>query len=240
MSLYTFYLDDSKGDSPNESRYLVWGGFIVDESAEDALIEKIFKLKERHGLHPFDPIKFNPPNDELYSKQRKIKKQNDFRKQAVSLIASSKVTLIVAYYDTTEKISFRGMASQHINDLSIRFQFFMQKKNVLKKKYRGSMILAYPGGKETLPFSEKYYNIRRNGATLHSKNWHSPNQSFVKLDHLETSIYFSFERHNPLVQMADYVTGSVAFALRKKGRGSGGAVKRDNRVGKEVQAIKEE
>ena len=215
MNLYTFYLDDSKGDTPNKPRYLVWGGLIIEKSAENKLIEKIFTLKERNGLNPFDPIKFNPPNDELYKKQRTIKKQNNFRKDVVSFIASSKVTLIAAYYDTIEKVSFRGMASQHINDLSIRFQFFMQ--NMLKEKYRGSMILAYPGEKEALPFSEKYYNIRRKGATLYSKNYNYPNQSSVKLDHLQTSIYFSFERHNPFIQLADYVAGSVAFALRKKG-----------------------
>ena len=219
VSLYTFYLDDSKGDSPNKPRYLVWGGLITEKSAENKLIEKIFELKKRNGLNPFDPIKFNPPNDELYKKQRRIEKQNNFRKQVVSLIASSKVTLIAAYYDTIEKVSFKGMAVQHINDLSIRFQFFIQKKNALREKYRGSMILAYPGGKEALPFSKKYYDIRGKGATLYSKNWHSLNQSSIKLDHLEASVYFSFERHNPLIQLADYIAGSVAFALRKKGKG---------------------
>ena len=216
MSLYTFYLDDSKGDSPDKPRHLVWAGLIIKKTDEIKLAKNFFELKKRNGLNPFDPVKFNPPNDKLYKEQRNIKKQNNFRKDVVSLISSSKVTLIAAYYDTIEKVSFRGMASQHINDLSTRFQFFMQS---MSENHNGSMVLAYPGDKEALPFSEKYYNIRRTGATLYSKNYNSPNQSSVKLDHLELSIYFSFERHNPFIQLADYVAGSVAFALRKEGKG---------------------
>jgi len=39
VSLYTLYLDDSKwGGNPNEPKYMVWSGFIIEESAEDAFI----------------------------------------------------------------------------------------------------------------------------------------------------------------------------------------------------------
>ena len=216
MSLYTLYLDDSKwGGSDNKPKYMVWGGFIIEESVEDKLINKIFKLKKLHKLNPYDPIKFNPPNKPEYSAQRNIKQQNDFRKKVVSLIATSKVTLLAAYYDRTKKLDFTGMASQLINDLSVRFEFFIKSKKTPHKN-RGSIILSYPGEKEALPFSKKYYDIRKNEATLHSKNWHSPDAVPIKLSHLEHSVYFSFESHNPLIQIADYVAGSVAFALKGK------------------------
>ena len=214
MSLYTFYLDDSKRDDSDKPKYVVWGGLIIEESVEDVLIDKVFQLKNKYGLHSFDPIKFNPPNKPQYKRQKAIKNQNDFRKQVVSLIASSKVTLIAAYCHEVKKMKSQEMNFQLVNDLSVRFQFFMQKQG-LSGKYRGSMVLAYPGEKEALPFSEKYYNIRRGKAVLHSKNLASPGQSSVKLSHLEPSIYFSFERHNPLIQLADYVAGSVAFAIKR-------------------------
>ena len=216
MSLYTLYLDDSKwGGNLNEPKYMVWGGLIIEESVEDTLIEKLSKLKETFKLNPFDPIKFNPGNDKRYIPQKDIKNQNEFRKKVVSLISSSEVTLISAYYDGTKSLSFTKMASQLINDLSVRFEFFMSKKQS-SIKHRGSIILAYPGKKEALPFSETYYNIRKETATLHSKNWSSPSKKPVVLSLLEPSIYFSFESHNPLIQIADYVAGSVASDVKGK------------------------
>lgn len=107
------------------------------------------------------------------------------------------------------------MASQLINDLSVRFEFFMSERKS-SGKHRGSMILAYPGKEEASPFSETYYNIRKETATLHSKSWSSPSKRPVELSLLEPSIYFSFELHNPLIQIADYVAGSVAFAIKGK------------------------
>ncbi len=221
MSLYTLYLDDSKwgGNPPNEPKYMVLGGILIEESVEDTLIEKLFKLKKNFKLHPFDPIKFNPRNDRRYISQKNIKDQNKFREKIVSFISSAKITLISAYYDGTKNLSFTEMAFQLINDLSVRFEFFME--NCLSKrqssdKYRGSMILAYPGKDEAFPFSETYYNIRRKTAVLHSKNWSSPSKKPVALILLEPSIYFSFESHNPLIQMADYVAGSVASAVKGK------------------------
>ena len=195
---------------------MVWGGLIVEESVEDTLIEKLYDLKKVFQLNPFDPIKFNPPNNKKYFPQKNIKNQNEFRKKTVSLISSSKVTLISAYYDGTKKLTFTKMASQLINDLSVRFEFFMSKKSSDKNKNRGSIIVAYPGKEEALPFSESYYNIRKNKATLHSKNWDSPGEKSVVLSRLEPSIYFSFESHNPLIQLADYVAGSVASAIKGK------------------------
>lgn len=44
----------------------------------------------------------------------------------------------------------------------------------------------------------------------------SPDSIPIKLSHLEHSVYFSFESHNPLIQIADYVASSVAFALKGK------------------------
>ena len=216
MSLYTLYLDDSKwGGNPNEPKYMVWGGLIIEESTEDTLIKELFKLKKNFKLNPFDPIKFNPGNHKRYISQKNIKDQNEFRKKIVSLISSSEVTLISAYYDGTKSLSFTKMASQLINDLSVRFEFFMSKKQS-SKKHRGSIILAYPGKGEAFPFSEKYYNIRKETAILYSKNWNSPGRTSVVLSLLEPSIYFSFESHNPLIQMADYVAGSVSSAIKGK------------------------
>ena len=217
MSLYTLYLDDSKwGGNPDEQKYMIWGGLIIEESAEDVLIKELFKLKEKFKLTHFDPIKFNPPgNIRRYIPQKRIADQNKFRKKVVSLISSSEVTLITAYYDGTKNLSFTKMAFQLINDLSVRFEFFMSSRQSPNKN-RGSMILAYPGKEEALPFSETYYNIRKKTATLHSRNWNSPSEKSVVLSSLEPSIYFSFEFHNPLIQIADYVAGSVASALKGK------------------------
>ena len=216
MSLYTLYLDDSKwGGNSNELKYMVWGGLIIEESVEDTLIEQLYKLKKSFKLNPFDPIKFNPPKNKKYLPQKNIKDQNEFRKKVVSLISSSKVTLISAYYDGTKELNFTDMASQLINDLSVRFEFFMSKKQSSGKN-RGSIIVAYPGKEEAFPFSETYYNIRKDTATLHSKNWNSLSEKPVKLSLLEPSIYFSFESHNPLIQLADYVAGSVASAIKGK------------------------
>ena len=195
---------------------MIWGGLIIEESVEDTLIEELFKLKKEFNLHPFDPIKFNPPNKKAYKPQRNIKNQKEFHKRVLSLISSSKVTLMAAYYDGTKELNFTGMTSQLLNDLSVRFKFFISEKKSAGK-HRGSMVLAYPGKDEAFPFSEKYYNIRRKTATLHSKNWGSPSKKPIVLSLLEPSIYFSFEPHNPLIQIADYVTGSVAFALKGKG-----------------------
>ena len=72
MSLYTLYLDDSKwGGNPNEPKYMVWGGLIIEESAENTLIKKLFTLKKNFKLNPFDPIKFNPGNNKRYISQKK-------------------------------------------------------------------------------------------------------------------------------------------------------------------------
>jgi len=122
---------------------------------------------------------------------------------------------MLLYYDGTKNLNFTKMASQLINDLSVRFEFFMSSKRS-SGSCRGSMVLAYPGKEEVLPFSETYYNIRKETATLYSKNWSSPIKKPVTLSLLEPSIYFSFETHNPLIQMADYVAGSVASAIKGK------------------------
>lgn len=194
---------------------MVWGGFIIEESAEDTLIEELFELKRSFSLDSFDPIKFNPPKKEEYKPQKNIKDQNEFREKVISLISSAEITIISAYYNETKNLSVTKMASQLINDLSVRFEFFMKERK-LDNKHRGSMILAYPGKRETFPFSEKYYEIRKKNAVLHSKNWSSPSEKPVKLSLLEPSIYFSFESHNPLIQIADYVAGSVASAIKGK------------------------
>ena len=194
---------------------MVWGGLIIEKSSEDTLIEELFKLKKHFKLNPFDPIKFNPGKGTRYISQKNIEDQNKFREKVVSLIASSKVTLISAYYDGTQSLNFTKMAYQLIDDLSVRFNFFISERQSSDKN-RGSIILAYPGTEEALPFSTKYYDIRRETATLHSKNWTSPSKKPVVLSLLEPSIYFSFEFHNPLMQMADYVAGSVASAIKGK------------------------
>ncbi len=194
---------------------MVWGGLIIEESIEDILIKELCNLKKRFKLNPFDPIKFNPGNNKRYVSQKNINNQNEFRKKVISLISSSEVTLISAYYDGTKNLSFTKMASQLINDLSVRFEFFMSKKQ-LSGKHRGSIVLAYPGKEETFSFSETYYNIRKETATLHSKNWSSQSKKAVALSLLELSIYFSFESHNPLIQIADYIAGSVASAIKGK------------------------
>ena len=192
---------------------MVWAGLIIKESDETHLLNKIFELKEKHQLNPYDPIKFNPPKES--AQRQKIQQQNIFREEVLSLLSSAKVTLIAAYYDGTKNLGFTDMAFQLINDLSIRFEFFISSKNTTNK-HHGSIILSYPGTREALPFSNAYYEIQKNKAVLYSKNWHSSDHVPIQLKHLEPSIYFSFEIHNPLIQMADYVAGSVASALKNK------------------------
>ncbi len=211
MRLYTLYVDDSRALRPKRpSENLVWGGFIVEKSTEESLLQNFFKLKAQFKLSPYDSVKFSPPKDPRYKPQRDIEDGNSFRSKMVRLIADSDVTLMGAYYakERSKDLDFTKMGFQLINDLSTRLQFFLQEKSSGQNKARGCIVLAYPGPKEPRGFSEKYYKIRSNRASLQEK--------MVELKLLDYSLCFSFEADNPLMQIADYVVGSIACAIKEK------------------------
>lgn len=216
MSLYTFYIDDSLFNTKNKKEnHMVLGGLIAEESVEDTLTQNFFRLKEKFNLKKYDPVKFSPDNKTEYKPQKKISNQNNFKQEVFQLINSHDIAIISAYYHNTSNINDRKMTYQLMNDLLIRFQFYIQEKNT-DHKSRGCVVLAFPGTKQTITVSKEYHELKHHNAALYSQNWHSPLQKPINLNLLEQSIYFSYESHNPLIQLADFISGSISFALKKK------------------------
>ncbi len=214
MSLYTFYVDDSYFNTTHKKeKHMVLGGLIVEDSIENILIKAFYRLKEAFNLKKYDPIKFSPENKSEYRPQRTISDQNQFKEKILQLVNSHSIAIISAYYHNTSNISTSEMTYQLMNDLLIRFQFYIKQKNT-DHNSRGCIVLAFPGTKQTSVFSKKYHELKNHTATLHSKNWHSPPKIPIELDLLEQSIYFSYEIHNPLIQLADFISGSISFALK--------------------------
>ena len=214
MSLYTFYIDDSYFNTRNKKeKHMVLGGLIVEDSVEDTLIKELYKLKKDFNLKTYHPIKFSPDNKPEYKPQRAISNQNQFKEKVLQLINSHNIAIISAYYHNTSNTSTSKMTYQLINDLLIRFQFYIKQKNT-DHNNRGCIVFAFPGTKQTSIFSKKYHELKNHNATFYSKNWLSPPKRPIELSLLEQSIYFSYEIHNPLIQLADFISGSISFALK--------------------------
>ena len=214
MSLYTFYIDDSYFNIKySQEKHMVLGGLIIENSVEDGLIKELYELKQEFNLRNYDPIKFSPENKSEYTPQRAISNQNQFKERVLHLISSHGIDIISAYYHNTSKMDISKMTYQLMNDLLIRFQFYIKQKNS-DYNDRGCIVLAFPGTKQTSIFSKKYHALKHHTAILHSKNYCSPSTRPIELSLLEESIYFSYEIHNPLIQLADFISGSMSFALK--------------------------
>lgn len=99
------YLDDSDGNSGSQ-KFRVWGGLIADETLAIKLQDDLAKLKIKWGLKKSDPIKWSPKeNKNLYSAQRKIRDQTEFKCALLDLIGQSDATLIAAVFETKKGLS---------------------------------------------------------------------------------------------------------------------------------------
>lgn len=109
------------------------------------------------------------------------------------------------------------MQRQLMIDLTTRFQFDLQDEiRAHGVVVRGALVIAYQGTLN-LELSKAMYELHKSGAEFKSRSWGASQQSaLVKLDCIEPDVYFSYEAHNPLIQLADIVSSSVAWTLKNK------------------------
>ena len=125
--------------------------------------------------------------------------------------------LIAAIFESNKGLSKKEMGAQLMNDLAIRFQFDLQEKAREERKVmQGALVLAFPGS-SNMELSRAMHDLHRQGASFASRNWNSGRvPKVVKLTMLEPSLYFSYEPHNPILQLADIVSGCVSWSLKKR------------------------
>ncbi len=217
MSLISLYLDDSDG-SRGTQKYCVWGGLILTEKEAISLQDKFDALKISNGLSKYDPVKWSPKDNKTeYGAQRKLVNQNEFRFSILNLIAESDLSLVAAVFESNKGLSKKDMQVQLMNDLAVRFQFELQEraKNT-DPKCRGAIVLAYPGT-SNVEISRNLYALHRGGGDFKSRNrYASESAKIVRLDKLEPAAYFSYEIHNPMLQLADVVCSCVSWTLKKR------------------------
>jgi hypothetical protein len=217
MSLISLYLDDSDGNRGTQ-KFCVWGGLITTEAHSIVLSDRLTALKAKWGLSKHDPVKWSPKEGkDDYKGQRSLSDQNGFKSAVLDLIGTSDITLIAAVFLDDQGLSKSDMQIQLINDLSVRFQFDLQDKRRKESiGYRGALVLAYPGTSNQL-ISKTLYELHKGGANFKSRNYlASASATKVKLDCLESAVYFSYEAHNPLLQLSDFVSSSVAWTLKRQ------------------------
>lgn len=217
MSLISLYLDDSDGSTVT-SRFSLWGGFMIEEQAAITLQDKLTHLKQSHGLDNCDPIKWTPERKKTeYDAQRRIKNQTQFKFDVLEVIANSDVSLMSAVFEAGSEEEKREMHKQLMNDLSVRLQFAIQDRiKETKNKYRGAFVLANTGT-SNLEMSKEMLRLHREGASFKSQNWVAErSRRTIILDKLEPAIYFSYEAHNPLLQLADFVASCLAWTIKNQ------------------------
>ncbi|MBI2602844.1 MAG: DUF3800 domain-containing protein [Deltaproteobacteria bacterium] len=205
---YVLYLDDS--NAPNRS---VIGGFIIEQNQIVGLVNALKKFKSDHDIGSLDPIKWSPESSgkkaEVYASQRKITNQKEFRKKVLRFIAERKLTLLAAVDLSPER---KKVNIQCLQDLAGRYQFFLHER---EDRSSGAVTLAYPGSKQTRDYSESFDRLCREGTSFISQNLlRGSSKINVALPRLERGITFSFEDHNDLLQLADFVASCVSWSIR--------------------------
>ena len=214
MSLVSMYLDDSDGTKQGQ-KFCVWGGLIINEGEAIKIQDDLCILKKKWGLNKYDPIKWSPKeNKKTYNKQRNLTNQNDFKAEVLDLIANSELVLISAVFVNDKGLSKSAMEITLMNDLAVRFQFDLQDKQKIKGSvFRGAFIIAT--GNSNTVLSSSLINLHKKGAYFNTLNLQSQNKNqLVELKNIEHAPYFSFEEHNPLLQLADFVSGCISWSIK--------------------------
>lgn len=198
------------------------GGIIVDVDDYRELSDKFRALKVKFGLQMSTPVKWSPDsNDARYTKFRSLENINDFRRDALKLIASSDVKIICCFINNDlhelrqlkhiKKISKTKYKEfiEHYNRQALEYIAQRSQKELASKKEYGQIIVEFNGDTAlNSSLGQFYRKIRTEGS----------GKPFFQLDlkNLSDGLLFSHDFCFDGLEMADFVISSLATSLKTK------------------------
>ena len=207
--MYDFYIDDTERGFLKDRDYIpILGGFIIGRDKYQDVRIGLQELKQSFGLNKFAPIKWSPgKNDMSYQEQRNLSDQNQFREAVLNKINEQDITIIVSIIDVKglfKRRKYEYYRIQALEQLSQRFQLFLQDMNALKED-SGQIILDHPGGIES-KLSRHYREICCNGCSYID----------MELPYLSKTLYLAHSFACEGLQIADYIVGVIGYTIKSE------------------------
>ncbi len=214
---YLLYVDDCKKHLKDTSIGAL-GGFIIPESSVHSFISSINTIKLKHGLKPEDPIKWTRDNKKVaYGPLKSVEEPNKLKADILSLIGSfPDLHVQISIHDAEQRkdeayFETEATSGRIFTLLLSRFQFFLTEVGG-----NGTVIMGMPGDKKSKKFSNVFNKMKHGSINITTQNWFSPALLKVRLQSIEDSLYYCYEEHSTLMQVADFVVSSLCWTIERK------------------------
>lgn len=212
------FIDDTHFKKDNADLEL-YGSIIVHEQDYPKLVRAVNSVKVSYGLGKCDPVKFSPPNNEIYRKQRSVQNANELKKAILRAVAPYISKIIFSMISTNETVirSLDGITKKQINSkldstrydaikhLNQRFQFILEEEG---GDSMGLVVLEKMGGtkqENMTNFLSRYHEHVMDG----SVQW-GFTSSFNRLFDF---VSYAHDAYCVGIQVADLVTSSFKWSI---------------------------
>jgi len=231
----TWYADNSELNGIRGAEIpdiLLFGGIIVDRSAESSLRRKIGDIKEKYSGHRRVPVKWNFKDLKRFYEENQLEgayqvllnSSREWRSEIFESLSEFDIKLIVACIegysvrrDTLKSV--KDNLTQYIfSNALMRLGIYVQET----QPHNTLVVLDWPDKGNTKPFDIEYEHAFIHGETLDGITYLCGSLR----DHgFADSVAFANARYTTMLQIADMVVSAsrefIQYCLGKKGIGQG-------------------
>lgn len=217
-----WYADNSDfgSDGAAVPDVFVFGGLIISEADEPALIKGVEQIKKKYG-HARAPVKWNFKDvAKMYNtKERQacyaqmLDSVDKWRPEIFDLLGKSPVQIVVAAIEAYS--SDKDMILKQRDDLAIIAFTNALMRFGLHVRYgkvdRAQVILDWPDGNARKPFNLEYDSAYQSGLSVQAQKYHCG--PLVRLGFAD-SVMFTTTEYSTMLQVTDLVVGATKEFLR--------------------------